>query len=159
MQYGVSGWFLFWETNCKDIIICINDDDTTWSGLCIYYEPVQLLQLLLLQKALFDTNIHEHNNNIHVIMLCLETLIKVYTYRLHKSHQGRSDGIRVILSTIACDQRNKTTFFMKWTHSFAQWAAVYKWTYKIYFFNMMALVTAIGARYKPVIDQVVDCTI
>ena len=119
----------------------------------------QLQLQLQLQKALFDTNIHEHNNNIHVIMLCLETLIKVYTYRLHKSHQGRSDGIRVILSTIACDQRNKTTFCMKWTHSFAQWAAVYKWTYKIYFFNMMALVTAIGARYKPVIDQVVDCTI
>ena len=94
---------------------------------------LQLLQLQL-QKALFDTNIHEHNNNIHVIMLCLETLIKVYTYRLHKSHQGRSDGIRVILSTIACDQRNKTPFCMKWTHSFAQWAAVYKWTYKIYFF-------------------------
>ena len=41
-----------------------------------------------LQKALFDTNIHEHNNNTHVIMLCLETLIKVYTYRLHKSHQA-----------------------------------------------------------------------
>ena len=78
-----------------------------------------------LQKALFDTNIHEHNNNIHVIMLCLETLIKVYTYRLHKSHQGRSDGIRVILSTIADDQRNKTAFCMKWTHSFAQWAAVH----------------------------------
>ena len=68
---------------------------------------------LQLQKALFDTNIHEHNNNIHVIMLCLETLIKVYTYRLHKSHRGRSDGIRVILSTIAYDQRNKTAFCMK----------------------------------------------
>ena len=41
-------------------------------------------------------------------MLCLETLIKVYTYRLHKSHQGINDGNRVILITIAYDQRNKT---------------------------------------------------
>ena len=128
-----------------------------WTHFAIPNTPTTHLQLQL-QKALFDTNIHEHNNNIHVIMLCLETLIKVYTYRLHKSHQGRSDGIRVILSTIAYDQRNKTAFCMKWTHSFAQWAAVYKWTYEI-FFNMIALVTATGARYKPVIDQVVDCTI
>ena len=67
------------------------------------------LQLQLqLQNALFDKYIHKHNNNIHVIMLCLETLIKVYTYRMHKSQQGRSDGIGVILNTIGYDQRNKT---------------------------------------------------
>ena len=141
-------WITVWQSPCN----------WTSNDMKLIMSRSLILQLQL-QKALFDTNIHEHNNNIHVIMLCLETLIKVYTYRLHKSHQGRSDGIRVILSTIACDQRNKTSFCMKWTHSFAQWAAVYKWTYKIYFFNMMALVTAIGARYKPVIDQVVDCTI
>ena len=85
---------------------------------------------LQLQKVIFDTNIHEHSNNIHVIMLCLETFIKVYTYRLHKSPQGRSGGIRVILNTIAY----KTAFCMKWRHSFSQWAAVYKWTNEIFFF-------------------------
>ena len=143
--------------NCFTVsIICLYISTWTASQSRLWLQ----LQKLQLRKALFDTNMHEHNNNIHVIMLCLETLIKVYTYRFHTSHQGRSDGIRVILNINAYDQRNKTAFCMKWTHSFSQWAAVYKWTNKIFYFflNMMALVTATGAWYKPVIDQVVDCT-
>ena len=37
---------------------------------------------------------------------------------------------------------------------------MYKWTNNdSMFFNVMALVTATGVQYKPVISQVVDCTI
>ena len=145
MLNAFTPWLRHWSQSVDKKHICcenpIGNDFILKNGRMMIWEWIswgswnncwQLqLQPLQLQKALFDTNIHEHNNNIHVIMLCLETLIKVYTYRLHKSHQGRSDGIRVILNTIAYDQRNKTAFCMKWTHSFSQWAAVYKWTNEI----------------------------
>ena len=55
-------------------------------------------------KSFIDTNIHEHNNNIHVIMLCLETLIKVYTYRLRYWPFVRlTTGLRWISLTKASD--------------------------------------------------------
>ena len=128
---------------------------------CLSQKPVTSNSTLQLQEALFHTNMHEHNDEIHNIMLCLDTVITLYAYCLHKNHQFSNNEIKALLNTIAYDQTNKTA--LSWNeHILSQTELRYiNWPTKdsMVCENILSLVPAKSVQYKPVIGQMVDCTI
>ena len=59
----------------------------------------------------------------------METLIKVYAYRLHKSHQEDNWLNDFLLHTIAYDQRNQTSYTdaQNWSQWRTVWIIGHEW--------------------------------
>ena len=153
--------FCRWKGPMKSVWMLLMSLLRLSDNKCFSQKPITSNSTLQLQEALFHTNMHEHNNKIYNIMLCLETLIKLIAYCLHKNHQFSNDEIKALLNTTAYDQTNKTALSLN-EHILSQTELQYiNWPTKdsIVFENIMSLVPAKSVQYKPVIGQMVDCAI